>query len=369
MMYLSVKPDLPTVEDVLPYLRQIHSNARYSNFGPLSTELEAGLLSAFGSADTAERCVCVSNATSGLTAALLAAGVNGKVAVPAFTFPASLGAVCSAGATPVIFDVSIDKWAFDEIIIEDILKSENISAVMIVEAFGILTNIENLIRMCLSHGVKVIIDSAAGLGVRRTGRVVHPDVFEIFSMHATKPLGIGEGGCVFMHNSRVSNFRAAINFALPVHQDHTVYWGFNGKMSEYHAAVGLAQLRRRHVLLQQRQGVVTRYIEQIKLLDGLIFSREVAASPWQFFPIRLPDEQTTESFVDLAAQKGVEIRRYYRPSLASMYQNFAHNSCLSSEQLSKTMCALPVRSGNAIAEMDEIIDAVLDSLKGAMNYA
>ncbi len=96
--YRLVAPDLPSPAEYLPLLEECHKNGVYSNFGPLARRLEAGLLAAFGSPE--QSCVTCSNATAGLSAALLATGRTGQVLLPAFTFPASLGAVRAAGHEP-----------------------------------------------------------------------------------------------------------------------------------------------------------------------------------------------------------------------------------------------------------------------------
>ncbi|MBV8663852.1 MAG: DegT/DnrJ/EryC1/StrS family aminotransferase, partial [Hyphomicrobiales bacterium] len=89
-------------------LEECHQSGLYSNFGPLARRLEARLLAAFGAPE--QSCVTCSNATSGLSAALLATGRTGPVLLPAFTFPASLGAVRAAGMSPIVADVDPNSW-------------------------------------------------------------------------------------------------------------------------------------------------------------------------------------------------------------------------------------------------------------------
>src|SRR5437870_399560 len=111
-----VVPDLPSPSEYSSLLHEMHESGWYSNFGPLVRRLEAELLKRFGARD--ESCVTCSNATAGLSAALLATGRTGQVVLPAFTFPASLGAIRAAGMTPVVVDVDADEWILDGDILE-----------------------------------------------------------------------------------------------------------------------------------------------------------------------------------------------------------------------------------------------------------
>ena len=101
--YPSVVSDLPEPEDYMPWVREASRRNHYSNFGPLCRQFAAELIVHFGL--PGEACVPCSSATAGLSAALVASGVEGCVLIPAFTFPATLGAVRAAGLTPVVMDV------------------------------------------------------------------------------------------------------------------------------------------------------------------------------------------------------------------------------------------------------------------------
>ena len=112
---------------------------------------------------------------------------------------------------------------------------------------GSLT-ISKPMRRSVANWVKLlIIDNAAGLGVARGQSALsgkNEAVREVFSLHATKPFGIGEGCAIFAPYSKVPSLRAAMNFGLQSHSANgevqRPYWGINGKMSEVHAAIGLA---------------------------------------------------------------------------------------------------------------------------------
>ena len=86
-----IRPDVPPISAWVPILAEAYEAGRFSNFGPLSRRLEAALAATWGGAESA--CVATSSCTAALAAPLIAAGVRGRVVLPAFTFPATLTAI------------------------------------------------------------------------------------------------------------------------------------------------------------------------------------------------------------------------------------------------------------------------------------
>jgi dTDP-4-amino-4,6-dideoxygalactose transaminase len=360
-----VAPDLPSASDYLPLLEEVDRNGWYSNFGPLARRFETGLLKKFGAPD--ETCVTCCNATAGLSAALLATGRTGPVLLPAFTFAASLGAIRAAGMTPVVVDVDADKWTLGGDLLDRALVQTDAGIVMLVAPFGIRGKLEAAVDTCHKRGAAVVIDSASGLGGPRPSENLGEDVFEVFSMHATKPFAVGEGGVIFAHRTHDAALRSALNFALDSYaRPEGPAWGFNGKMSEFHAAVGLAQLIRIDRLVQRRQTFAGTYRDALRRYSEVDYPQDIGCAPWQFFPILLPSATAAERFIENAAAAGLEIRRYYRPSLSRWPQTRCFEPCPVAEDLADRMCVLPIRAGAAGSEA-EIANLALDALNRAIN--
>lgn len=364
--YRSVLPDLPPPEDYLHHLRAAQAVGWFTNFGPLARRLETRLGEVYGT--PGEICISACNATAGLSAALLACGRPGPVLVPAFTFPASAGAVRAAGREVLVMDVSPRSWAIDAGALDESLEATKAAAVMLVAPFGLRLDFSEQIAVCRRRGAAVVIDSAAGLGVGRAARSPHPDLWEVYSMHATKPFGIGEGGAVFGHPATEEAVRAAMNFSLqaPVRADLPA-WGFNGKMSELHAAVGLAQLERFPERLAGRQAFVARYIAELQGIEGVAFVSDATASPWQVFPVLMPSRSARDRMIAQAAAEGLEIRCYYHPSLSTWPELRKIGPCSVSESLAERMAVLPVRAEPLGTEADSIVDIVRRSLRAALS--
>ena len=360
-----VVPEVPDAAEYLPLLEEMQSNGWYSNFGPLARRLEEQLLAALGAPQ--ETCVTCCNATAGLSAALLATGRAGQVLLPAFTFAASLGAIRAAGMTPLVADVDPMSWTLSPDSIERALTGTDVRIVMLVAPFGIARNWEQELTICRRHDAAVIIDNASGLGGPRNPIGLGPEGFEVFSMHATKPYAVGEGGVIFADSIHESALRSVLNFALTApDKSDGPRWGFNGKMSELHAAIGLAQLKRFRERIGERQAFVAVYQDRLAHRPEVTFPGQVNLAPWQFFPILLPSAAAAERFIARAAVNGIEIRRYYRPSLSRWPQTPCVEGCPVAEDLADRMCLLPVRSMSAGAEAHEIIDSTLNSLDQAL---
>jgi dTDP-4-amino-4,6-dideoxygalactose transaminase len=358
--YRLVAPDLPAPEEYLHLLQEIYQSGWYSNFGPLARRLESGLLAALGLPE--EICVTSCSATAGLSAALLATGRGGRVLLSAFTFPASLGAIRAAGMTPVIVDVDANRWTLNRDLLDQALAETGASIVMLVAPFGIRNSFEIELEICRQRGVAVVIDNAAGLGAPRAPDGLGEHVFEVFSMHATKPFAVGEGGIVFAHHRNETSLRAALNFALAAYA--TVDgpgWGFNGKMDEFHAAIGLVQLHRFRDMIRQRQAFVAMYRDRLKSYPAVVFPQDLSLAPWQVFPILLPSCAAAEHFISVAAAAALEIRRYYRPSLSRWRDTTCWRTCPIAEDLADRMCVLPVRNTSG-AETDRIVNLVIETL-------
>ena len=183
-------------------------------------------------------------------------------------------------------------------------------------------------------------------------------------MHATKPFGVGEGGAIFCAEGTASKIRSALNFGLPTRFGPEVSgWGINGKISEAHAAVGLAVLDTFEARLALRRELASRYIARLESVAGIDFPRDPNASTWQVFPVLMPSASAAEALVDFARDLGMEVRRYYRPSLTHWQDE---TPCPNSDSLAERMICFPVySSGDLAEEMADIVEASVIRALGA----
>lgn len=226
------KPLLPAYDKLRPYLERIDKSRWYANFGELNAEYQERLGEMFGAP-----CITGSSATSLITATLMALDLpkGSLVAMPSYTFPATAAAVVSAGLQPHFVDCDSDGVFFIGVC------PKWITAIILVSPFGRPIGDCIPIVSAIAHNIPIIIDAAAGFDAFST--VCKPGKIPvIISTHATKAMGTGEGGFVTCHDALLlERIRRITNFGFTPER-RIEYTGLNAKFSEYHAAVGLAEL-------------------------------------------------------------------------------------------------------------------------------
>ncbi|MFT4252323.1 MAG: DegT/DnrJ/EryC1/StrS family aminotransferase, partial [Caulobacter sp.] len=232
------KPRLPQADAILPYLRRIDAARWYSNFGPLVQELEERLAHRLG---PNARAITCSNATQGLTLALKALGAapGTLCAMPSWTFVATAHAAVQAGLMPWFLDVAHETWMLEPETLEAALPRAPgpVSAVIIVAPFGRMPDVAAWLAFQDRTGVKVILDAAAAFDAACDARLP-----TVVSLHATKVLGMGEGGYVATDDPALaSRLRRLTGFGFEGSR-LSRHAATNAKISEYAAAVGLAAL-------------------------------------------------------------------------------------------------------------------------------
>jgi dTDP-4-amino-4,6-dideoxygalactose transaminase len=186
-----IRPTIPPPDAWLPYLQEAYQQRRFANFGPLATRLEHALTDKYGNGQ--REAVLVASGTAGLTAALLALNVRGKVVMPAFTFPATAHAALCAGCQPLLCDVSPQTWELDPGALSRLLQRETVGAVIHVRAFGFCRDLNEIEDVVRPFGVPLLVDAAAALGgqTAQGAYVGCQGDLEVFSLHATKVFEIG----------------------------------------------------------------------------------------------------------------------------------------------------------------------------------
>ena len=342
----AVWPEIPEHSEWLPYLEATRPQNWHTNFGPVVRQFEAQLMQLYGR--FGEVAVSASNATSALSACLIAHNIRGAVLCPAFTFQATACAILGAGCHPVIVDVHPESGMVTAESLAQALNATGARAAILVAPYGIAIDVRAHAEACLAVGARLVVDNAAGLGVPRRSFDPGPGVDEVYSLHATKPFGIGEGGLIFTAQEHETALRSAMNFGLSTHtgagQDGPPYWGINGKLTEAGAAIGLAVAMRMSARVQARQAMVQEWIDSLAGLEELVFSTRIESSPWQVFPLLMPDEDKLMRFTDRMTAAGIETRRYYAPSLGACHGMRAFDKCANAQSLAERAVTLPVRS-------------------------
>lgn len=347
-------PDLPGADAILPYLRRIDAARWYTNFGPLSRAFEVQAAGIAGGGTPAQ-CVAVASGTQALECALgaLELPTGTRVLVPAFTFPATVLAVLRSGHVPVLADVAPDSWTLTPEAAAPLAAQARCRVIIPVAALGCPVDAAGFDRLADATGIAVLIDGAGALGAQPLGRAPIA-----FSLHATKPLGIGEGGLVATRDQALAErVRQHANFGFAGYR--VTLRGGNAKLSEYAAAVGLAQLARAGEVLGRRNAVWARYRARLVARDGVVLQAGFTSRAPAMLAVRVA--AGGEACAAALCAEGIESRRWYCPPLhrhPALADLPTCGTLAITETLDAELLGLPFHAFLTDADLDRIVGAL-----------
>ncbi|MEK8021433.1 MAG: DegT/DnrJ/EryC1/StrS family aminotransferase [Candidatus Parabeggiatoa sp.] len=318
-MILLLIPDLPSTEQLLPWLQRIDTAQWYSNFGPLVQAFESQMALLL-SHDQAIPLTTVSNGTTALELALLALDIpkDRYALTPALTFPATGTAIKQVGLRPIFTDVDPQSWLLTPDIARQVLKKlkkfkkRKVDVIVPVAAFGCPQPVAEWDQLSEETGIPVLIDAAAAFGSQAVGQ----RCIITFSFHATKPFGIGEGGLVVAQSAELINkIRRLSNFGFE--NGLITQCGSNAKLSEYHAAVGLAQLARWPQIVAHRQKIWHDYLEHLRVIEQVSVQRTPNNLIPAILAVKISDISDLSALTATLLEHGIPTRRWYCPPLSA----------------------------------------------------
>lgn len=352
------RPKLPTAEHILPYIKRIDEARWYSNFGPLHTEFRLRIAEHFGLGG--DQVAFVSNATVGIALALQAVALKRpgmRCICPSWTFAATPHAIALAGMSPVFADVDAETWTlkadqFDE---EEV---RNASGVVVVSPFGGPVDMDKWERFVERSGVPVVCDAAASFDAVGRGEFRIGTVPIVISLHATKPLGAGEGAIILCTDPDiVERIRQLSNFGFSTTSVAQVL-GTNAKLNEYNCAVGLAALdawpENRNQLLEIRNY----YHQRLQKIPGLQVFGEGKDYVSNYMIVSIDGDGYQLS--NYLAQKDIETRRWWRSGCHQhpAFASFNVRPLPQTRWLGVHTLGLPFFSDIGKAEIDRVTDIV-----------
>lgn len=306
----------------------MHKSGIFSNGGPLVQELErryASLLSVHP-----DQVVATSSGTQALSS-LISVMQPELWRIPDWTFSASGLSVIQAGKTPVLVDVNPDTWRLD------ILEGTVDMGQMIVMPFGNLVEPDTL-----PGDATLLIDAAASLGNLENLSELGENHAIMYSLHATKVFGCGEGGLAVCGSVQTAErLRMHINFGFNGERKSEIF-GTNGKMSEVHAAMALAALDERHTESEE-------WSRTHKILNEITEEFELETGPTSLdlvHPYWVVDFQNARSRAmaeQIFEKHGIGFRRWWSSPLSEMraFARYSSQANQNSARLSRIVLGLP----------------------------
>ncbi len=359
-----IKPHLPSPQEVAEDYGEIIRSNWFTNFGPFEQKL---CNAAENYLDNGAFVTSVTNATLGLDLAiraLIGENQRGKtVLMPSFTFAAGAEVIISNGLVPAFID--IDRHSLQPSLKEAeefLSKNRDTSAgILLCNIFGTGNqSIDQWEYLAKEYEIPLIIDTAAGFGSRYSEdeKVGARGDCEVFSLHATKPFSVGEGGLITSRDeSLIKKIRQLQNFGFGPNRV-IIPGGTNAKMQEISAAIGVRQLVGFEERLSGRRSVLDVYKTH---LTGYDFQQNDSLSTVAFASVIAPDAQSATNFRERLSENGVEARTYYEPlhfqSALAERAVWASN-LLVTEDVASRIVSLPVHDNMSEDSIQRIIDSI-----------
>lgn len=368
-----IRPDLPKLEDVADQFREILGNGRITNFGKYNNQFEAEVGGYLGT-----QAATTSSGTMGMVLVLKALGIGAgqKVVVPSLTFVATAQAVLYAGATPVFADVGDDLTLCPQDLERLLEQHAEVAGVIPVHLYGLPAQVDAIQDIVDRHSarrgraIRVVYDSAHAFGSatadgRRCGTFGDA---EVFSLSVTKLLVSVEGGMVTSRDpdliERVKKLR---NYGFET--NYNAHWpGLNGKMSEFHAIIGLHSLSRVDELLAVRAEKAAYYARRVSAGCQCRVPAPPAGVRHSFkdFTVLVPPAwagDRRDGLMQELKSRGVETRPYFFPPVheQTFFRQYADRQLPNTEDLSRRVVTLPFFSQITQEQMDYVAQALSDA--------
>jgi dTDP-4-amino-4,6-dideoxygalactose transaminase len=344
--------------------------------GPRVREFEEAFAAAIGT----PYAVAVSSCTTALHLALIAAGIGpgDEVIVPSLSFIATANAVRYVGAQPVFADVDLATQNLTSQTVEPYL-TDRTRAVILVDQAGVPADLDAIRELCDPSQITVIEDAACAVGSSYRGRPAGATAtLTAFSFHPRKLLTTGEGGMITTADKAVdSRLRRLREHGMDIsaadrHRsqqpviEHYTEVGFNYRMTDIQAAIGLVQLRKLPEMVARRRALARRYQELLSDIPGLLTADDPpnGETNYQSFWILLPEESAVgrDDLLRLLADADISARRgimaaHLEPAYADV-----RPSLPVTERLTARSLILPVFHEMTWAQQEHVVSVVTSAL-------
>jgi len=358
------------------YLQECVETNFVSSVGPFVSRFEDLISRASG----ARQAVATSAGTTGLHAALIAAGVRRDelVILPSFTFIASANAIAHCGATPWLFDITAESWTLDPHQVARAIEAETdehcgaifhkatgrrVAAMMPVYTLGIPADMDRLVEISRRYRLPIVADGAAALGALYKDRPVGNIGADltVFSFNGNKTVTAGGGGAVAGNDEALCGLvrHLTTTARTSAQYDHDMV-GFNYRMTNLQAAVGCAQLEHLDKFVAAKRRICSVYKHGLADLPGIGFFANPgwAKSACWFSGITVTEPSTTQ-IIPILRNHGIDARPFWKPiHLQPPYAGAPRASLSVSDDLWSTVLTLPCSTSLTYEDQRAVIAAV-----------
>lgn len=354
-------PTLAPLSEYSEILKGIWERGILTHNGPLVQEFESKIANKL----SINYFTAVSNGTIAIQMAIKALGLKGEIITTPFTWIATISAIQWEGCEPIFCDIDPKTLNIDVTKIESFI-TENTVAILPVHVFGNPCDVEEINRIAEKYNLKVIYDGAHAIG----STFKNKSIFEFgdistTSLHATKLLNTAEGGGCITSNLKLHQKVQRIRFFG--HSDDKsdiIEEGFNGKMTEIHAALGLANLNYYDDVLLDRKNKYSFYKSNLIHLEKISFQEiKHGETNYSYFPIIFETEDLLNKVLLVLNENFIYPRRYFYPSVNTFIQIMKYQHMPISENISRRILCLPLYYDLDIKVIQFICNKISTSLQ------
>ena len=345
------QPFLPPVEEYKRYIDGIWQRKCLTNIGPLTSDLEMQLKDHLG----VQHLLYVTNGTIALQIAIKALNLKGEIITTPFSFVSTTSSIVWEGCTPVFVDIDPENLTIDVHQLEAAITKQT-TAILATHVYGNPCDVEAIDRIAKKHNLKVIYDGAHAFGVKLNGKSIfeYGDI-STCSLHATKSYHSTEGGLVVTRDPELLKKMASIrNFGISGFNSFDGL-GINAKNSEFHAAMGLANLKYIDYIIQKRKVLCERYDQKLVSINAVKpLWNSFATQNYAYYPLVFESEELLLKVKSYLEQNEVFTRRYFYPSLAVSLPYLPSQNFPVTDDCSKRVLCLPLYTDLSEVEVDWI---------------
>jgi len=357
-------PLLPSLDDFLPYLRDIWDRKWLTNNGYYHQALEKALCDYLG----IKYISLFTNGTLPLITALQALHITGEVITTPYSFVATTHSLWWNGIKPVFVDIEPETCNIDPVKVEAAITPKT-TAIMPVHVYGYPCDIKSIQEIANKYGLEVIYDAAHAFGVTINGKsILEAGDLSTLSFHATKVYNTIEGGALICQDEQTKkriDYLKNFGFA---DETTVVAPGINAKMDEFRSAFGLLELKLVDEAIEARRKIAIRYRETLKDVKGIHYLEDIPGvrHNYAYFPIFVDAEEygmTRNELYFKMKEYNIFGRRYFYPLIStfSTYRGLESaqpDNLPVATKIADSVICLPIYADLEVEDVERVVDII-----------